>query len=368
MVRLRRSETELSPRDYYDCRINEIGRFADDDLANVVGRRMRVRLQRMLNNPNWEAVVSDKLIMAMVFREAGIPQPELVAVATAYDRSCGEVPVLRTRHEIIDFLRHAPLPLFCKPIRGGYGDSCHRIDTIDVQPDTTDTDTTDTDATDTDTTDVDGASMTVTIDGGRSMPIDAFLDELHDASGWGFQFQKTVRPHPDTIPIAGDAVTGVRMVTLLGDDGPRLFRAVWKIPSVHSITDNYGDGATGNGVADVDVTTGAVKGVQWGLGDASSVDAPHPDTGTPVVGIRVPLWDDVVDQTLAATRALPGPRFQSWDVGLSSTGPVMFEMNIGGGTWDDVIPRGTYDPQLREFAAAYGHGVQHRRHRGVPRS
>ena len=363
MIQLRRSTTALSPVEYHKIGLHDLSLYADVDITEVCGSRMRHWLHHTLNNPNWDAVVTDKAIMAMVFRQAGIPHPELYAIYTQYDRACGTTPVVRTRSDLEAFMvNDMPLPAFVKPVKGGSGASCHRIDAV-----TTDTGTGTDTGTETGTETATG-NVALTIDGGTRLGFDDFINQLHDPTGWGFLLQEAMQPHPDTIPIAGDAVTGLRMVVLLGDDGPTLFRTIWKLPASGSITDNYGVGDRGNAAAEIDVDTGTVRTVQWGHRPGANVNDPHPDTGTHIAGITVPGWTDAVDTTLHAARAFPGFRFQHWDLGLTNRGPVVYELNSDGDLFDADFPgsRGTYEPQLREFVATYGHDPQHARHRGTP--
>jgi len=344
MIQLRRSVTALSPREYHEYRLHDLSLWADVDITEVGGMRMWNWLHETLNNPNWDAVVSDKAIMAMVFRQAGIPHPDITALSTQYDRACGSIPVLRNRHELGAFMMgRMPCPAFIKPVVGGHGDSCHRIDAVDA------------------------ATGTLTVDGDAEMSVDAFVDGLYDPTGWGFLFQKAVQPSPETIPVIGNGLSGLRMVVLLHDGGPVLFRSIWKLPAPGSVTDNYGQGNRGNGVAAVDVATGVVQATHWGRPPSQPMDSPHPVTGAPITGIRVPLWDDVVEVTLAAARVFPGFRFQHWDVGLTSDGPVVYELNNGGGLYDSDLPGtpGSYDDQLQRFVDEYGHAPQHARHRGM---
>lgn len=345
MVRLRRGPMQLSALEYHEYRMHDQELWGDVDLAEVGGLRAGAWLHQALDNPNWDAVVSDKAIMSMVFREASIPHPEITALYTQYDRAAGPVPVLRSREDLHAFMAGSmPLPAFVKPIAGGHGDNCHRIDAV--------------------------AGSMLTVNGSTEMSIDAFVDQLYDHTGWGFLFQRSLQPSAETLPIIGDSLSGLRMVVLLYDDGPALFRCIWKLPASGAVTDNYGVGNRGNGIAAVDVGTGVVENTYWGHPPHHPMNAPHPVTGMHITGRRVPLWDDVVEVTLAAARVFPGFRFQHWDVGLTSEGPVVFELNNGGGLYDMTLPGtpGTYDETLRRFVAEYAHEPQHARHRGgIPR-
>lgn len=341
MVKLRRSRSKLSPAEYHMYRMQDRSIYGDNDLTAICKSRMRQWLHTQVNNPNWDGVVSDKINMAMIFEQAGIPQAKILAVYSPFDRHCGDIPVLRNRSELLGFLdSFEHFPVFVKPVKGGSGAGCQLIEKVDQ------------------------LSGELVLGNGQRCTATEFIDSLDDPSGWGFTFQEAMSPAQETVGLAGDRITGLRMVVLLGDDGPRVFRATWKIPGVDSVTDNYGVGDKGTIVAHVNVETGRIERTIQGMWLDMEMDVPHPVTGVSLSGHEVPGWDDAVRTTLQAARAFPGFRFQHWDLGLSSDGPMMFELNTVGDCFDMGAPVGTYDDELADFLEQYSNGRQHEGHRG----
>lgn len=340
MIKLRRSRTKLSPAEYHMYRMQDRRIYDGNDLSAICKSRMRQWLHTQLNNPNWDGVVSDKINMAMIFDQANIPQARLFAVYSPFDRQCGDTPILRTRNDLVDFLTgFEDFPVFVKPVKGGSGAGCQLIEKADQ------------------------LTGELILGDGQRCSVSGFIDGLHDPSGWGFTFQEAMKPAPATVSLAGDRITGVRMVVLLGDDGPRLFRATWKIPGVDSVTDNYGIGDKGTIVAHLDVESGQIERTIQGMWLDMEMDLPHPVTGVSLRGHKMPGWDEAVEATLNAARAFPGFRFQHWDLGLSSDGPVMFELNTVGDCFDMGAPVGTFDAELIEFIERYSEGQQHQSRR-----
>ncbi len=60
----------------------------------------------------------------------------------------------------------------------------------------------------------------------------------------------------------------------------------------------------------------------------------HPDTGFPLAGFALPEWERLKEIALCGTRALPGLRWQHWDIAFARDGPTALEVNLyaGGGT------------------------------------
>jgi len=332
IIKLKLGPTKLSAKDYFWYNMGNKDIYKDVDLATFGGTFMTDDLHKRLNSSLWDAVVTDKLVMSMVFSRSGIPQPKLYAAACRFARDCGDCRMFLTEQELSEFLAAGiTYPFFCKPIKGGSAVGCNRVEAYDSE------------------------TRKLRLANGNHISIADFLETLVDPSGWGFLFQEAVLPHPDTIDICGDAVSGCRVVMLLHDEGARPFRVTWKIPTGKNFIDNYVGGTAGNLVADVDIETGRVTRVVSGCGASLQVNPKHPDTGSDIVGIKVPGWDDMMDMIGRASRSFPGFRFQHWDIGLTSKGPIVYELNTAGDLYVGELVKGsgTFDAELKTFVDRY---------------
>ena len=332
ILNLRFGPTRLSAKDYfwYGMAVKEI--YKNENLSTFGGTHMTGELHQRLNSPLWDAVVTDKLIMSMVFSRTGIPQPQLYAVACSFTRECGDSRVFSSEQELSEYLANdIPYPFFCKPVKGGSARGCNRVEAYDDE------------------------KKVLRLANGGSVSIANFLKALDDPTGWGFLFQEAVLAHPDTADICGDAVTGCRIIMLLDDDDARPFRVTWKIPAGGNFIDNYVGGTSGNLAANVDIETGRVTRVVSGYGASLEVNPRHPDTNTQIVGEKLPDWEKMMEMIKSAARSFPGFRFQHWDVGLTSKGPVIFELNTAGDLYLSELAKGTgvYDTELKTFVEHY---------------
>ena len=75
---------------------------------------------------------------------------------------------------------------------------------------------------------------------------------------------------------------------------------------------------------------GKILRVVSGVGEGMRLHETHPDTGATLIGYVLPGWGRVTQLCLAAAKAFPGVRTQSWDVALTPAGPVLLEVNFGG--------------------------------------
>jgi hypothetical protein len=73
-----------------------------------------------------------------------------------------------------------------------------------------------------------------------------------------------------------------------------------------------------------------------------------------VKGYRLPHWDATVALCLHAAAALPGVRFQCWDIALVADGPILLEVNYFGEVPLSQLPGGPgfYDEEFKRIAKA----------------
>ncbi len=140
--------------------------------------------------------------------------------------------------------------------------------------------------------------------------------------------QRRLAPHPSLARLFGPRLWSVRVLVLLGPDGPLIHRAVVKIATGRNPADNFW--RAGNLIGAIELGTGHIVRIVQGVGAQMSVNGVHPDAGQPIVGTPLPCWQDLTALVTEAARLLPGVRTQSWDIALTERGPVPLEVNFGG--------------------------------------
>ena len=76
----------------------------------------------------------------------------------------------------------------------------------------------------------DAGSDVLVFMGGKSLALDGFVQEIEPYRKDGYLFQEMLRPHPELAALCGPRVSTVRLIVLLEQGEPALFRALWKIP------------------------------------------------------------------------------------------------------------------------------------------
>lgn len=333
ILALRKSSSRLSADQYFLMNFGSTRLYKGVDLESFGGTYQTVALHKQLNNPDWDATCTDKLVMASIFSACDLPQPKLYAVASRYKRQMGGVPFFHDKAALVEFIKSSiSYPFFTKPVKTNSASGCERVESYDR------------------------SANLLTLANGKQLSPEDFVAGLKDPEGWGFLFQEAMLPHSETLDVANGAVSGCRIVVLARDDGPQLFRVVWKIPAKGNYVDNFVRGKTGNMAADVDPKTGTVRRVIAGTYTQLKVNPPLPGSGRDLVGTQLPDWEQVNKIVERAALAFPGFRFQHWDVGLTSRGPVIYELNTAGGLSLVELARGEgiFNEEFKQFLAQYG--------------
>jgi Sugar-transfer associated ATP-grasp len=149
--------------------------------------------------------------------------------------------------------------------------------------------------------------------------------------------QPRLRPHSQLLDASNGALPTIRVVTCLNEGGePELIGAVFRMSVGENRTvDNLHAGGIAASVA---LESGKLSratnlGADARLGWLST----HPDTGAPIEGRTLPLWERTKRLALAAHREFADRVVIGWDIAILEDGPVLVE---GNGNPDmDILQR-----------------------------
>jgi Sugar-transfer associated ATP-grasp len=276
--------------------------FVEGPLEAFVGQRRNLEICHVINyRHDWFGLLENKITSRSYLEAYGLPT---LPVAALY------APGMRTRaaHVLADaealeqfLLDPKAYPLFGKPVEGFQ--SLGSVGLKGVTPD--------------------GRELEC-VDGTR-MGLRDLVSEVVSTYTAGYVLQPLMRPHPQIEALCGARLATVRVATLLGDDGPQVLGAVWKIPGGANVADNYW--RAGNLLAQVDLATGAVKRVVTGAGLGLAECAEHPDTGAPFAGFVHPHWEALCALALDGARLMRHVPLIGWDLACTADGPMIVEMN-----------------------------------------
>lgn len=317
---------KVSFQDYNRLRLFDTTFWANTDRRTVAGQQRSAAFYYHINyRHDWWGLVENKIASDAYLAAYGIPTIPLVALYQE-NLNTGGTNVARNEQQLRDILTDpSNFPMFGKPTEGEQ--SLGSVGLLRYLPSEKCLETHDL----------------------RQVPLDEFVGQLRAHYASGYLFQKLVSPHADIRALCGDRLATVRIVTLLNDAGPKVFRACWKIPAGANMADNYW--RQGNLLAQVDLARGQVLRVLSGSGlDLIQVDR-HPDNDAALVGFQIPHWQGMIDIVIEAARLMQHVPLIGWDVAVLDDGPVIVEMNERP---DFMLPqladgRGIMEPELTEL-------------------
>ncbi len=311
--------SRLVDSDYFKFRLYDDKHYTPEQKKQFLGGRRNRELNTAINPMRGVAYILDqKLFIERLFKGFGIPGTNTIAcfVSEASFPSMGNMRLLRDREDLAGFLAAAPYPIFGKPLFSSLSLGSASL------------------------TGYDPSSEQISLSDGTSMSLDSFYEQVrNNYYRVGFLFQEKINMHPELQPYTGDAVGCFRIVTCKTSDGIVPLYAVWKIPGVGRMADNYWrDGK----IALIDVKMGQVVRCQMGSGlDAQELDT-IPETGLKIKGLKIPDWTSVTDLALSAASLLSDVSIAGFDIAHSDTGPRVIEVN------------GNPNHGLYQFASGYG--------------
>ena len=301
VLALRSGPGKLTPQEYFYYRLWDANQEGADK-RRFVGKIAQHSMHVAAGTREWFAASADKILFQSIMNGAGLRTPELI-VATQAGRFLPDAPIITDPAALADRLRDPSIyPLFAKQVAGKYSLSVLSADGFDADTD-----------------------EVLVLDGTRRKVTDVASSLV---GGCGFLIQCRLSPAPDLAARFGPRLWSARVLVLVTPSGPVIHRAVAKIATGTNPADNYW--RPGNRLGAIDLASGRITRVVHGAGADLAVDAPHPDTGAPIVGTTIPGWQHLTDMVRTASQVFAGIRTQSWDVALAADGPVFLELNYGG--------------------------------------
>ena len=322
--KLSKSPMKVNLAEYVRMGLFDTERFNAETRSTFISNDLHWSITHQCNDKTWSGAAEDKVLAGTLLEASGVPVPETVAVL---DRSQRRYPKLAKigRPDDLDLLRKEADngPLFCKIANGMVSFGAFRIESI--------------------------GKTTVRCTGHPEMTHAQFLDDFVGQNA--YVVQRELTNHAEIGDYAS-ALCTVRMVNLITDEGVHCPAAVIKMPQGDNIADAFW--RSGNLACDIDVQTGRIRTVAR-RGIETEYLNDHPVTPG-LMGLELPFWSELKDINARAAQTFAPIRYQSTDVAITQNGPVVVEINYGGGfdLPQYASGRGLFTPELRRFFESCG--------------
>jgi hypothetical protein len=227
--------------------------------------------------------------------------PETLAVIDKTERSYPATRKISTGAQLRDFMTSQDaLPLFCKENRGICSFGAFLVEEV--------------------------GDKAMLMKGQGWLDYDACMEQLVGATP--YLLQRLERNHSFFDRYTGSLAT-VRVCLLLDRDGIKIPFAVLKLPSRANVADSFW--RPGNLACNLDVQSGRIVTARSKDSLGTTDHTTHPEGGEPLVGEVVPLWNRVLQLARDCAPIFQLVRYQSMDIAVTQDGPVLIEINTGGG-------------------------------------
>lgn len=273
-----------------------------EEQKRFAGKRAQQAFNLIYNDKTWYAATKHKLLFETVMKGADIPCTETVAVYDRKGRGVADI-VLKDDDELTGFLKNeSNFPIFAKPTTGLLSIGAFRIDQV--------------------------TKNDLLINGTHKMPIAHVHEYMKGISKKGYLFQRVLDPHVDMVKLTKDAIASCRFLIFNLDDKAIIHSCCLKLPAEGEVADNFW--RTGSILCHVDIESGEITRASLKQENNVSLICEESDLYHKIIGFKLPDFNDAKSIVVKAARNFSGIKVQSWDVALTSNGPIVLEVNYGG--------------------------------------
>ena len=301
VMRLQRGRGKLPLHEYVRYRVFENDRLSPEDQSRFITNALCWPITYKVCDMTWQATTEDKWLCAHILKSSGIRVPETLAVIDRSGRNYLGTRKISTTDDFKSFLKEQRgQPVFAKVNRGicAYGAllideveddrlRLRRQDWIDFQT--------------------------------------CFEDLIGDTP---YILQPVERNHAFFDELTDNLAT-VRVCILQEDGKVSIPFCVLKLPGGENFVDSFW--RQDNMACAVNPETGVIETART-KNAVSTVDhAVHPETGAALLGETLPMWSALLDLVHTCSPIFSPVSYQSMDIALTASGPVLIEINTSGG-------------------------------------
>lgn len=323
--RLSRGRGKIQIAEYIRWGLFYEDRFTEEERLKFISNSLHWPIAHKCNVNGWRSAAEDKVLAGTILNAGGVKTPETVAVIDKSARSYPGLQKLSTPEAIRDFvLSFGAEQLFGKIVDGMLG-----VGVFSVK----------------------GADQThIVCSGHAPMTYSEFLTNFLGDDA--YMLQRRLENHSD-IGRFCSALATVRMVNLVQDGRIDCPVAVISMPQGDQIADTLW--RSGNIACSIKAETGEIESVVTRSGPGIDFLEDHP-TVKGLMGMKLPHWDALREMNERAARLFAPIRYQSTDIGITQDGPVIVELNYGGGFGlpQNAPGRGLLTPTMENFLTDCG--------------
>lgn len=301
--RLKRGRGKLTFSEYVQYGVFDTARHSPEDQARFITNTLHWPITHVCCDMTWQATTEDKWLCSHILANAGFRVPETLAVIDKTDRHYPGTRKIATGAQLREFVTSQDfVPFFGKENRGICSYGAFRVE----HPD--------------------GNAVPLKGKGQEPLPYDAFMDQFVGETP--YLLQRLERNH-SFFDRFTESLATVRVCILHDKDGIKIPFAILKVPARDNLADNFW--RPGNIACNLDPRRGEILSIRSKDALGTTEHSAHPETGATMIGEVLPHWDRLLETVERCTPVFHPVRYQSMDIAIAEDGPVLIEVNTGGG-------------------------------------
>lgn len=299
--KLNKSIGRLPLPEYIQYRVYEKDKLSHEEQERFISNGLHWPITRACCDMTWQALTEDKWLCSNFLKETDINIPYTLAVIDKTDRLYPNTIKIETAEQLSHFMTsEGVLPCFGKEMRGICSFGAFLVDKAEKN------------------------QLHLTNIGW--MDYDTFLnDYIGDTP---YLIQNLQKNHSFFADMTGNLAT-IRVCILISQSDIKIPFAVLKLPAAGQLADSFW--RPGNIVSNLDTNSGQILNIRTkNQFDTDDHDI-NPETGCDMIGRTIPMWDKVIDLVNNCSPMFHPIKYQSMDIAITQDGPVLIEINTGGG-------------------------------------
>lgn len=300
-LRLNRGAGKLTLPEYVQYGVYDKTRYRPEDQARFITNTLHWPITHVCCDMTWQATTEDKWLCSHILARSEIAVPQTLAVIDKTERTYPGTRKISTAQQLRDFVTAQDVsPFFAKENRGICSFGAFLVLGAD--------------------------DKAVHLQGQGWVAYDVVMDKFVGTTP--YLLQRLVRNH-SFFDRFTESLATIRVCVLVTKSGVKIPFAVLKLPSRDNVADSFW--RPGNLACKLDPATGQVLTMR-SKNPLETVDhAAHPETGAVLLGEVLPMWGRVLDLASRCALVFHSVRYQSMDIAITEQGPVLIEVNTGGG-------------------------------------
>lgn len=300
-LRLQRGRGKLTFQEYVQFGAYDTQRYTPEQQSRFLTNTLHWPITHVCCDMTWQATTEDKWLCSHILANSGIRIPQTLAIIDKTDRAYIGARKISSARDLRDFATsHNVQTFFGKENRGICSFGAFLAESADANG--------------------------LFLSGAGHVSYDDVMEKL--VAGTPYLLQPVQRNHAFFDRYTTNLAT-IRVCILNGANGVRIPFCVLKLPSSNNVADSFW--RPGNLACKLDVTSGEILDVRSKDPLGTTSHAVHPDTGAKIIGEHLPFWHQVIELARNCAPIFKPVRYQSMDIAITQDGPLLIEINTGGG-------------------------------------